>query len=57
MPYGAPTHREVIDVLTPQAYRSPPIPFSAMAVWRHQQLWQTSKKRRCEAELAEYKRW
>jgi hypothetical protein len=54
-PYGAPTHGEILDVLTPQAYKSPPIPFSAMAVWAAQQLWNKSKKSRCEQELAEYK--
>jgi hypothetical protein len=54
-PYGAPTHREVIDFLTPEEFRSPPIPFSNLAVWAAQQLWNRSKKQRCEAELEEYK--
>jgi hypothetical protein len=54
-PYGAPTHREVIDFLTPEEFRSPPIPFSTLAVWAAQQLWNRSKKQRCEAELEEYK--
>ena len=54
-PYGAPTHGEILGVLTPQAYKSPPIPFSAMAVWAAQQLSNKSKKSRCEQELAEYK--
>ena len=54
-PYGAPTHREVIDFLTPEEFRSPAIPFSSLAVWAAQQLWNRSKKQRCEAELAEYK--
>lgn len=56
VPYGGPTHREVVDFLTPQEYRSPTIPFSAMAVWAAQQLWNRSKRQRCEAELEEYKR-
>ena len=56
VPYGSPTHREVLDVLTPKEFRSPVIPFSAMAFWAAQQLWQKSKKTRCEEELAEYKR-
>ena len=55
-PYGAPTHREVLDVLTPQEFRSPPIPLSAIASWAAQQLWNRSEKQRCEEELAEYKR-
>ena len=56
VPYGGPTHREVVDFLTPQAYRSPVIPFSTIAYWAAQQLWNRSKKQRCEEELAEYKR-
>ena len=51
-----PTHQEVLDVLTPQAYRSPVMPFSAIAVWAAKKLWQKSKKQRCEEEIAEYKR-
>lgn len=56
VPYGAPTHREVLEFLTPQEFRSPVIPFSAVAYWAAQQLWNKSKKARCEEELAEYKR-
>ena len=55
LPYGSPTHQEVLDVLTPQEYRSPVMPFSAIAFWAAQQLMQKSKKSRCEQELAEYK--
>ncbi|HXG86839.1 MAG TPA: hypothetical protein VNJ02_00775 [Vicinamibacterales bacterium] len=54
--YGAPTHRDVIDFLTPQAYKSPPLPISAIAYWAAQKVYQRSKKQRCEDELAEYKR-
>lgn len=56
VPYGGPTHREVLEFLTPQEFRAPVIPFSAIAYWAAQQLWNKSKKDRCEAELAEYKR-
>jgi hypothetical protein len=56
VPYGAPTHQEVIDFLTPEAFRSPMIPFSSLAVWAAQKLVTRSKRQRCEAELAEYKR-
>jgi hypothetical protein len=55
-PYGAPTHREVIDFLTPEEFRSPAIPFSNLAVWAAQALWNRSNKQRCEEELQEYKR-
>ena len=54
--YGAPTHREVVDFLTPQAFKSPTLPVSAIAFWAAQKLYQRSKKQRCEDELAEYKR-
>ena len=56
MAYGAPTHREVLDVVTPQAYRSPVIPFSTVTYWAAKKLWQKTKKERCEEELATYKK-
>jgi hypothetical protein len=56
VPYGGPTHGEVLEFLTPKEYRSPVIPFSTIAYWAAQQLWNKSKKQRCEEELAEYKR-
>lgn len=54
--YGGPTHREVLDVLTPQAFRSPVFPISAMVGWAAEKAWQRSKRSRCEEEIAEYKR-
>ena len=56
IPYGAPTHREVLEVLTPKEYRSPVIPFYSLARVAAQKLWQYNKKRQCEAELEEYRR-
>lgn len=56
VPYGAPTHQEILDFLTPKEYRSPAFPISAITYWAAQQLWNKSKKQRCEEELAEYKR-
>jgi hypothetical protein len=55
VPYGPPTHQEVLDVLTPQEFRSPAVPFSALAVWAAKALMEKSKKTRCEEELAAYK--
>ena len=55
MAYGAPTHREVLDVVTPQAYRAPAMPLSAITYWAAQKLWQKTKKERCEEELRSYK--
>ena len=56
LPYGAPTHREVIDFLTPEEFRSPPIPFEPGRVGGPAAV-ECSKKQQCEAELEEYKRW
>jgi hypothetical protein len=56
IPYGAPTHQEILQVLTPQAYRSPTADFLGLAVFAAQKLWQYNKKRQCEAEIAEYRR-
>lgn len=55
MIYGGPTHREMLDVVTPQAYRAPVMPISAITYWAAQKLWQKTKKERCEEELASYK--
>jgi hypothetical protein len=33
VPYGAPTHRELIDQVTPQPFRAPVADFSALMRW------------------------
>jgi hypothetical protein len=33
VPYGAPTHREIIDHITPREYRAPVADFSALLRW------------------------
>jgi hypothetical protein len=55
IPYGAPTHSEIVQVLTPQAYRSPVVPISSLAMIAAQKLFQHSKKQKCEAEIEEYR--
>lgn len=55
VPHSAPTHREHIDFVTPQEFRSPAFPVYGLAVWAAQKLADRSKKSRCEAELAEYR--
>ena len=55
IPYGPPTHQEVLDQLTPKEFSSPVVPLSSLAFWAAQQLINKSRKQRCEAELAEYK--
>lgn len=56
VPYGPPTHDEVLNVLTPQEFRSPVVPFSSLAVLAAQKLFAYSKKKQCEAEIEEYRR-
>lgn len=55
LPYGAPTHQDFLNHLTPQAYRSPTVPISSVALWAIGQLMQRSTKSKCEQEIAEYR--
>ena len=54
-PDSAPTHRQIIDFLTPQIYRQPAAPISALAWWAGMKMWQKSKKSQCEEEIADYR--
>jgi hypothetical protein len=51
----APSHRQVIEFLTPTIYRSPTMPVSALALWAATPLWQKFKRARCEKEIASYR--
>ncbi len=55
VPGTPPTHREVIEFLTPQIYRTPALPISALMGWAAQQLWNHTRKTDCEAALANYR--
>ena len=55
VPNSPPSHREVIEFLTPQIYRAPGLPLSALMGWAAQQLWNHNRKANCEAELANYR--
>lgn len=55
VPGTAPSHRDVVDFLTPQMYRTPALPVSALATWAAQYFWEKSKKTRCEEEIANYR--
>jgi hypothetical protein len=55
VPGSPPTHREVIEFLTPVIYRTPALPISALMGWAAQQLANKSRKSECEAELANYR--
>jgi hypothetical protein len=56
VPYGPPTHCEVLDVLTPKEYRGQAFPILGLAVLATQKFLQYNKKRQCEAEIEEYRR-
>ena len=55
VPNTAPTHNQMIDYWTPQIYRTPGLPISALAFWAAQHMWEKSKKSRCEEEIANYR--
>jgi hypothetical protein len=55
VPYGAPTHSDMMDLWTPRAYRQSAFPISALAFLAAKGLWNQSKKTQCEAEIAEYR--
>lgn len=55
VPGTAPSHRQFIEYVTPQIYRTPGLPISALAFWAATHLVQKSKKARCEEEIAAYR--
>lgn len=55
VPGTAPSHRQMIDFWTPEIYRAPTMPISALAFWAANQIWQKSKKSKCEEEIANYR--
>ncbi len=55
VPGTAPSHQQTIDFLTPQIYRTPTMPVSALALWAAQHFWEKSKKSKCEDEIANYR--
>jgi len=55
VPGSAPSHRQMIDFVTPVIYRSPVMPVSALAFWAAQHFWEKGKKTACEEEIANYR--
>lgn len=55
VPGTAPSHSQMLEFITPAIYRSPGLPVSALAFWAANQIWQKSKKTRCEEEIANYR--
>src|SRR5689334_1944053 len=55
VPDSAPSHNQMIEYWTPEIYRTPSLPISALAFWAAQHFWEKSKKTRCEEEIANYR--
>ena len=55
VPGSAPSHNQLIEFWTPEIYRTPTMPVSALAFWAAQHFWEKSKKARCEEEIANYR--
>ena len=55
VPGTAPTHRQIIEHVTPVIYRTPTMPLSAFAVLAAKWMADKSKKSRCEEEIANYR--
>ena len=55
VPGTAPSHRQFIEHVTPQIYRTPGLPLSTVAFWLANQFSEKSKKSRCEEEIAAYR--
>jgi hypothetical protein len=55
VPGSAPTHRQMMEFVTPAIYRSPTMPVSALALWAKTALWQKIKRARCEEDIARYR--
>jgi hypothetical protein len=45
VPYGGPTHKEMLQVMTPKEYRAPVMDFTALARWLGEQLSKKSDHR------------
>lgn len=55
VPGTAPSHGQMLEFWTPQIYRTPGLPISALAFWAAKQVWQKSRKTLCEEEIANYR--
>src|SRR5687767_6718329 len=47
VPGTAPSHNQMIEHWTPQIFRTPTMPVSALAFWAAKQIWQKSRKTQC----------
>jgi hypothetical protein len=58
VPYGAPTHSDILDLFTPIEFKSPTVPISSIAIMGIQKLlaWESNRARERRAEEARQKR-
>jgi hypothetical protein len=58
VPYGAPTHSDILDLFTPIEFKSPTVPISSIAIMGLAKLiqWETNRARERRAEEARQKR-
>jgi len=55
VPGTPPTHKELVEFLTPQIYRTPGLPISQLVGWAVQAVANRNKKAACEDELRNYR--
>jgi hypothetical protein len=55
VPGSPPTHRDIIEFLTPPIFRTPGFPIAALVGWVAQAMDSRAKKANCEAELRNYR--
>ena len=53
--YGAPSHRQMLDYWTPEEFKSPVMPISAIAAVAAKYIWGAARKASCEEELRQYR--
>ncbi|MGE3276953.1 MAG: hypothetical protein AB7O67_17715 [Vicinamibacterales bacterium] len=55
VPWGAPTHSDMLDMVTPQEFRAPAMPLQTIAWWAGMQIYQKVQAHNCAQELKEYR--
>jgi hypothetical protein len=55
VPFGAPTHKDFLNMVTPEEFRAPAANFSALAFWALRKLSDSNERKRCEDELTQYR--
>ncbi len=55
VPGSAPSHREVVEFLTPEEFRAPAASLATVVFWAAQKLALRTKRQRCEDDLARYR--